>query len=158
MTDSWEEVEVPQGAYMSWASRPGQRVVGKVIDYEPQGGTDFDNNPCPLITLRLSEDTYAVSKDGDRRNYAADDMIMINCGLYNLKQAVKFANLSRGDMIDIHYHDLTRVDKGDAKQFKIRVLRARNVRDDHQREPVTSGAPRYEGTVPRNDRNDDPPF
>lgn len=150
MADDWEEVEVPQGAYMSWASRPGQRVVGLVIDYEPHGGTDFNDNPCPLLTLRLRDSTYAVSKDGDRRDFAADDMIMVNCGVINLKKAIKFANLERGNLVDIHYYDVTRVDKGDAKQFKVRVMRKPS--QDHQREPVSSGAP--QGST----RNDDPPF
>jgi len=154
MTDGeWEEIEVPQGSYMSWASRPGQRVIGKIIDYEPQGGVDLQDQPCPLLTVLLAEPTYAVNKDGDRRDFAADDMIMVNCSLYNLKKGIKFANVERGDMINIHFHDLTKVDKGDAKQFKIKVLRGSKINNVHQRS--AGGAPQYAGTVPR---NDDPPF
>jgi hypothetical protein len=160
MTDGeWEEIDVPQGAYMSWASRPGQRVIGKIIDYEPHGGRDLQEEPCPLLTVLLAEPTYAVNKDGDRREFDADEMIMVNCSLYNLKKGVKFANVERGDMINIHYYDTTKVDKGDAKQFKIKVLRAAkiNSRGDHEghRTPPPSGAPQYAGTVPRNDA---PPF
>lgn len=145
-SDEWEDVDVPQGAYMSWASRPGQRVVGLVIDYEPHEGRDFADQPCPLITLRLRDATYAVNKDGDRRDFAADEMIMVNCALVNLKKAVKFANLERGNLVDIHFYDVTKVDKGDAKQFKVRVMRKPS--QDHQRATVTSGAP----------QTDDPPF
>jgi hypothetical protein len=152
MSDQWEEIDVPQGSYMSWASRPGQRVVGKIIDYDPRGGTDLNDQPCPLITVLLAEATYAVNKDGDRKEFAADDMIMVNCSLYNLKKAIKFANVERGDMINIHYNDVVRVDKGDAKQFKIKVLRGSKA---NSRDQGAAGAPQYAGTVPR---NDDPPF
>lgn len=152
MADDWEEIDVPRGAYISWAARPGQRVIGNLIDVEMHGGSDFNGDECPLLTIKLTEDAYSVDKHGERRNYSAGDMVLINCGLYNLKQAVKFANLKPGNGIRIHYHDITTVDKGEAKQFNVAVRRQGIAVNGAERQPATSGAPASRV------QDDEPPF
>lgn len=39
MTDpSWEEVDIPRGAYFSWGNEPGQKILGKVLSFKADGG------------------------------------------------------------------------------------------------------------------------
>jgi hypothetical protein len=120
---TFEEVEVPKGAFISWGPRPGQEVTGKVLDYSPDGGTDFNDQPCPQLTVELIDPAYSISKSGDRFTHDRGELVTLNCGLANLKRAVRFTNPEAGDVIKIQFTDLEKGGKGEVKVFSIKIAR-----------------------------------
>lgn len=123
MTEQWEEIEVPKGSFMSWADRPGQSITGRVVEYAPTGGTDFNDDPCPQVVLEITRDAYSVNKQGERYDYATGDLVTVNAGLSNLKKAVRRADPEPGDLLDIAFTDTEKADKGTVKIFRVRIAR-----------------------------------
>ena len=141
----WETVEVPRGAYIGWGTKKGQHVTGKVLDYSPEGGTDFNGKPCPSATIELTEEAASFNKDGDRSTYAAGELVQLNAGQVSLKRALRAADPSPGDLVKITLVNLAKTDKGTVKEFDIKIAR---------------GAGGATKTAPAADSpdDDDPPF
>lgn len=136
MTDQyeWETVEVPQGAFIGWGTQPGQHVTGKILTYDGTGGTDFDGNPCPQITVELIDKAASFKKDGQRTDYPAGDLVNVTCGQSGLKAAVTRAHPSTGDLIKITMSGVVKTNKGnDMKQFDLKIARGAG-----QEQPVGS--------------------
>ena len=120
---TWETVEVPRGAYIGWGSKKGQHVTGKVLDYQPEGGTDFNQAPCPSATIELTESAASFNKDGDRSEHEAGSLVQLNAGQVSLKRALRAADPSPGDLIKITLVNLAKTDKGSVKEFDIKIAR-----------------------------------
>ena len=137
----WEEVEVPRGAYISWGDKVGQHVTGRVLDFDEQGGTDFNGNPCPQVSIELTAAAASINKQGQRTDYPAGELVVLNCGQVGLKRAVRAASLGSGDLVKIELVNLVKVDKGTVKEFSIKVARG-------QRQPATVPAAAADATPP----------
>lgn len=120
---TWESIEVPRGAYIGWGNKKGQHVTGKVIDYSPEGGNDFNGNACPAATIELTETAASFNKDGDRTDYAAGELIQLNAGQVSLKRALRAADPSPGDLVKITLVNLAKTEKGTVKEFDIKIAR-----------------------------------
>ena len=120
---TWETVEVPRGAYIGWGSKKGQHVTGKVLDYQPEGGTDFNQNPCPSATIELTETAASFNKDGERSEHEAGSLVQLNAGQVSLKRALRAADPSPGDLIKITLINLAKTDKGSVKEYDIKIAR-----------------------------------
>jgi hypothetical protein len=120
---TWETVEVPRGAYIGWGSKKGQHVTGKVLDYQPEGGTDFNQAPCPSATIELTESAASFNKDGDRSEHEAGSLVQLNAGQVSLKRALRAADPAPGDLIKITLVNLAKTDKGSVKEFDIKIAR-----------------------------------
>ena len=120
---TWETIEVPRGAYIGWGSKKGQHVTGKVLDYQPEGGTDFNGNACPSATIELTESAASFNKDGDRSDFAAGELIQLNAGQVSLKRALRAADPAAGDLVKITLVNLAKTDKGTVKEFDIKIAR-----------------------------------
>jgi len=120
----WETVEAPVGNFVGWGTQLGQYVEGEVLDYSRTAGTDFDGDPCPLLSLRLTKPAASFSKDGTRRDFDVDEIVNITCGQANLKAGVQAMNATPGDLIHIELESIMRVNKGDMKKFIFRISRA----------------------------------
>ena len=120
---TWETVEVPRGAYIGWGSKKGQHVTGKVLDYQPEGGTDFNQNPCPSATIELTEAASSFTKDGDRSEHEAGSLVQLNAGQVSLKRALRAADPAPGDLIKITLVNLAKTDKGSVKEYDIKIAR-----------------------------------
>ena len=120
---NFETVDVPVGAYVAWAPNPGQVVTGKVLSYDAAGGTDFQGNVCPQLSLELVDTAYSVNKAGERRDFAVGELVVINAGLANLKRAVQAAVLEVGDIVRITYSGHAQSANGTVKLFDIAVAR-----------------------------------
>ena len=124
MTDyDFEEVEVPRGAYISWGTQIGQHVTGKVIDYSVAGGTNFDGDPCPQITIELLEPAASINKQGVRTDYDAGEMVVLNAGQVSLKRALRSANPEPGDVVKIALSGIVKTSRGDVKEMSIKIAR-----------------------------------
>lgn len=124
MTDvNWETIEVPRGAYISWGGKIGQHVTGKVHDYQPDGGTDFNGNPCPSVAIELTETAASINKDGERTNHDPGELVQLNAGQVSLKRALRAADPSPGDLVKITLVNLAKSDKGTVKEFDIKIAR-----------------------------------
>jgi len=122
----WEDVEVPRGAYVAWGAKPGQEVVGTVLTYSEDGGTDFNGKPCPTMALELIEPAYSVNKEGVRTNHDVGDVVHLNAGQVSLKRGLRLANPSPGDTVKITLHNLARTERGTVKEFSIKIARGKN--------------------------------
>lgn len=140
---TWEEIEVPRGAYISWGTKAGQHVTGRVIDYNPNGGTDFNEQPCPQVAIELTEAAASINKAGDRTDFAAGELVQLNAGQVSLKRALRAADPSPGDLVKITLSDLVKTSKGEVKEFSIKIARGAGVSS----KPAAAA-----------DSSDDPPF
>ena len=142
---TWETIEVPRGAYIGWGSKKGQHVTGKVLDYSPEGGTDFNGNACPSATIELTEAAASFNKDGDRSEFAIGELIQLNAGQVSLKRALRAADPAAGDLVKITLVNLAKTDKGTVKEFDIKIARGAGGKV----EPKAAAAPADD---------DEPPF
>jgi len=145
---TWESVEVPRGAYIGWGSKKGQHVTGKVLDYSPEGGTDFNGNACPSATIELTENAASFNKDGDRSEHEAGSLVQLNAGQVSLRRALRAADPSPGDLVKITLVNLAKTDKGTVKEFDIKIARGAG---------GTTAKPKAAEADTTND-DDEPPF
>ena len=120
---TWETVEVPRGAYIGWGTKTGQHVTGKVLDYSPEGGTDFNQNVCPSATIELIEKAASFTKDGDRSEHEPGSLVQLNAGQVSLRRALRAADPRPGDLIKITLINLAKTDKGSVKEFSLQISR-----------------------------------
>lgn len=120
---NWEEITVPRGAYIGWGTKTGQHVTGKVVDYQPEGGTDFAGNPCPSVAVELTEDAASFNKEGERTDHPAGTLIQLNAGQVSLKRALRAADPSTGDLVKITLKNLVKTANGSVKEFGIQIAR-----------------------------------
>lgn len=124
MTDyDFEDVQVPRGAYISWGTQIGQHVTGKVVEYSVAGGTNFDGDPCPQIIVELLEPAASINKQGDRTDYGAGELVVLNAGLVSLKRALRSANPEPGDVVKITLASIVKTARGDVKEMDIKIAR-----------------------------------
>lgn len=126
----WESVEVPRGAYIGWGMKPGQHVTGKVIEYAPEGGSDFYQKPCPSVTIELTEPAASFNKAGDRTDHAAGELVQLNAGQVSLKRALRAADPSPGDLVKITLDNIIKgagKNGGDVKEYAIKIARGAGV-------------------------------
>ena len=126
MTINWdtaEKIDVPAGSFIGWGSQPGQKVIAKVLAYNPAGGEDFNKNVCPLMSVELIEPTYSVNKAGQQTPYNVGDLVNLTCGAYNLKANVLAANPAPGDLMRIELVALEDTAKGGTvKKFDVKII------------------------------------
>lgn len=119
----WEEVQVPRGAYISWGAKVGQHVTGRVIEYAPDGGTDFAGNRCPSVAIELTEAAASINKEGERTDFAAGELVQLNAGQVSLKRALRAADPVVGDLVKIEFQNLIKTANGSVKEFGIKIKR-----------------------------------
>ena len=122
-TPNWQDVDVPRGAYISWGGRTGQHVTGKVLDYDPTGGTDFNSQPCPQLSIELTEKAASINKEGDRTDIDAGELVVLNAGQVSLKRALRAADPAPGDLLKITLANLVKTTTGTVKEFDVKIAR-----------------------------------
>jgi hypothetical protein len=124
-SSKWVEVEVPRGPFYGWGTHPGQQIVGKVVNYDETGGTDFAKEVCPSLEVVLLEPSDSYNKAGDRTAHEAGETIQLNCGQVSLKRAVTRAELEHGDLVKITLANIAEIKGGrTVKEFSISIIRA----------------------------------
>lgn len=120
----WEEIEVPSGSFIGWGRKPGQHVTGTVIDYSIDGGTDFNGGKCPQLVIELTEKAASFNKEGNRSDFDAGEFVNITCGQVKLKDGVRRADPSPGDLMKIELTNVETTNKGNTlKAFSIKIAR-----------------------------------
>jgi hypothetical protein len=124
MDYDWETIEVA-GSFFSWGNTPGQKLVGKVLSYDPTGGRNFNDEPCPFLTIELLEKAVSMPKDKDQISYPVGDLISLTCGQMVLAKTIRFADPAKGDVIQIGYIANTKSKPGQtpAKVFDVKIAR-----------------------------------
>lgn len=120
---NWEDVEVPRGAFISWGNQTGQHVTGKVLSFDPTGGTDAKGNICPQLALELIEPAASINRDNVRTDFPAGELVVLNIGQVSLRRAVNAASLTNGDLVKITLENLVKATNGTVKEFSIKVAR-----------------------------------
>jgi len=120
---NFETVDVPQGSYISWGPKPGQIVTGKVLSFDISGGTDFNGNPCPVLSLELIDACVSINKSGEEYTFDAGDVATINAGQASLRRAILAADLHQGDIVRITFAGLEKTSNGTVKVFEVAVAR-----------------------------------
>lgn len=120
---NWEEIDVPKGAFIGWGDTAGQHVTGKVLSYSDSGGTNFAGDPCPQISIELVEPAASFNKSGQRTDFPAGELVVINAGQANLSRGVRAASLNAGDLVKITLESFEKSANGTVKVFGIKVAR-----------------------------------
>lgn len=121
----WEDVNVPRGSFIGWG-RKGQQITGEVISYDERGGSDFNQESCPLVVIELTQEAENYRDKGTRREtIEAGEFVSVTCGQANLKAAIRAAALEPGFLVRIAYVDDYKTGKGEGKEFKVQVNRSR---------------------------------
>lgn len=140
--DGWETIDVPRGTFYGWSSNPNsagkQRIIGEVMQFSYDGGTDFNGHSCPQLSLIVSEPTLSFNKQEEFKKIPAGELVVMTCGTVNLANAVLAANLKPGDTVMITLTGFTQVDKGTAKQFDIKVKRGSGKPQNNQQRAATA--------------------
>lgn len=126
MSDSydWETVEVPSGAFIGWGTTPGQHVTGKVLSYTSSGGTDFNGDPCPQLTIELLDKAASFNKAGERTDYPSGELVNLTVGQTGLKAAVQRAVPEPGDLVKITMTGTSKTNRGnEIKNFDLKIAR-----------------------------------
>lgn len=118
----WEEVVVPRGAYISWGQEAGQHVTGRVLEYGPDTGQDFNGKVCPSITIELTEPADSISGKGQAR-HDEGEVVQLDVAQESMKRALRAANPSPGDLIKITLENLTKRPNGVSKEFGVKIAR-----------------------------------
>lgn len=120
---TWEEIEVPRGAYISWGKRVGQHVTGKVLAYGIDTGEDFNGKACPSITVELTEPAVSMNGKGERAEHDAGEVVQLDVGQESLKRALRVADPSPGDLVKITLMALVKRPGGTGKEFGVKIAR-----------------------------------
>jgi len=121
----WEDVEVQSGSFIGWGNAPGQVLTLKVVTFDPLGGNDFNNQPCPKVVGTTVEPFTNYREKGTvTEQIAADELVTLKCGQANLKNGINSAQPKGGDLVRIEFTSLEKVDKGTMKVFKVQIARA----------------------------------
>lgn len=142
----WETIEVPRGAYIGWGNTTGQHVTGKVVEYSPDGGTDFAGKPCPSIAIELTDTAASFTKDGGRTDHPAGELVQLNAGQVSLKRALRAADPAPGDLVKITLENLVKTANGTVKEMGIKIARG------------GGGAAKPAAAQTESDDDDKPPF
>lgn len=119
----WQDVEVPQGAFIGWGEK-GQTIVGRVLSFSVEGGTDFNGNKCPQMVLELTGDAVNYKDKGTtKETIASGEMVTITAGQANLRNNLLAALPSTDDLISIRYDDDYKTANGTGKSFKVQIAR-----------------------------------
>ena len=123
-----ENVEVPTGRFVGWG-KIGQTITGAVVTYADEGAEDFNGKPCPLLVLELTEDVDNYrDKGATLERISAGELVQITAGQVNLARRLRAASLKAGDVVRIVYSGTFKADKGDVKEYDVKVARGAAVR------------------------------
>ena len=50
------------------------------VTSRPTGGTNFAGDVCPQLSVELTEPAASFTKDGARTDFAAAELVVLNCG------------------------------------------------------------------------------
>jgi hypothetical protein len=128
----WETVEVPPaGRFIGWGVREGQHITGKVTDYDPTGGSDYNGNTCPQIEIELTEKASSFNKKLDRTFIEPGELVVVTCGSYELERGIKAAEPAVGDLIKIRLDGADDIEGGKTvKRFSFQIARGQGKRGD----------------------------
>jgi hypothetical protein len=149
---AWEKVEVPRGTFIGWGNKPGQHVTGRVLEYDPVGGTDYAGEVCPLLEVELTERAASFDKALHRTNFDPGELVSVTCGQKQLKRAIKKADLAPGDMVKIELEALEEAANGQVKIFEVHYARGAGKKAKGDRVRVVKDEPHDL------DDDDEPPF
>lgn len=157
---AFEKVDLELPPFIGWGDKPKQHVTGYVVEYDEEGGRDYDNDPCPRLDVELTATAASFIK-GKRTNYESGTTVSVTCGQPNLKFGVKtvarkYAPLT-GKLVKIILSELVPTDKGnDRKEFEIYVDTA-NSRSSGSGSSSSKAKPADDDDF-GDDDNDNPPF
>lgn len=170
-TDDWEEVAVPRGAYIGWGEKPGQKVIGEILSYGDEDGTDFDGHKCPQVSVVLTAEAHSHSKQNGWSKVDAGELVVINCGQASLKRAVQAARLNPGDLMMLEMKGIEPLKGGKTvKVFGIKVKRGNGQLSEKAREAMSKAEESADSAPPASDpwgspaassfggADDEPPF
>jgi hypothetical protein len=122
---AWKKVEPPPaGHFVGWGVKPTQHVTGEVLSYDETGGSDFGGKSCPQLEIELTERAASFNKKLERTNFEPGEVVLVTCGLYELKRMVLAAEPERGDLIKIVLDGTEDLEGGNTvKRFSMQIAK-----------------------------------
>jgi hypothetical protein len=120
----FQDVDIPQGAFIGWGKQ-GQTVTVTVASFDPTGGSDFNNNPCPLLVGTLTEAADNYRDQGTTHEQLdAGELVTITAGQANLKRGLLAADPKPGDIVRMIFTDTYKTASGTGKTIKVQIARS----------------------------------
>lgn len=107
MSIDYESIPTGGGEFVTW-TEVGQVVEGIIIGFTVDGGSDFNDNACPEVTIRQLDGALAT----------------VTCGTAQLKKAMTLNadKMRLGHQIRIEFTGTYKTNKGsDGKSFSVGV-------------------------------------
>lgn len=125
----FQKVEVPVGRFIGWGpakgpSDPPQTVTVNVLDFDPTGGRDFNDQPCPQLVGTLVDDCDNYRDKGTtHERIKAGELVNVTGATANLRKGLLIADPKRGDLVRMTYNDTYEAAKGQGKVVQVEVAR-----------------------------------
>lgn len=120
----YKTVEVPRGTFIGWGLKPGQVVSVKVVSFDPTGGSDANDKPCPQLVGTLLEAADSYRDQGTTlQRIDAGEMVTVTAGIANLKAGLLAADPKPGDYVRMEFVDTYKTTKGTGKEIKVQIAR-----------------------------------
>lgn len=119
----FQDIEVARGRYIGWG-RQGQTVTVRVDSYDPVGGTDANDRPCPQLVGTLTEAADNYRERGTvHERLDTGELVTVTAGIANLKAGLLAADPHPGDLVRMEFADTYKTAKGTGKVIKVQIAR-----------------------------------
>lgn len=119
------KVEVPRGQFIGWGPKPGQVVTVKVTSFDPTGGSDANDKPCPQMVGTLIGEADSYRDQGATKTHLPDgELVTVTAGIANLKAGLAAADPKPGDTVRMDFNDTYKTAKGTGKVIEVSIARA----------------------------------
>ena len=126
--DAVPESTIPTGTFIGWG-RVGQVVMGTVLSYSSDAGSDFNGEHCPLLVVELVTDTENYRDKGTtKEGIDAGELASVTAAQANLARHLRSLEPRPGDVIRVEYASEYKTARGIGKEFKVQVVRGAAVK------------------------------
>lgn len=111
--------------FINWG-RLGQQVQLEVLSFDPTGGTNYNNEPCPRVVGRLLADcdNYRdLRGTAERVTLRAGAQVTVDGGTANLRKGLLIAAPERGHHLQLTYSDQYETTQGKGKVITVAIDR-----------------------------------
>lgn len=124
--DGYEKVTVPRGTFVGWRLQPGQKMYGRVLSYSDTDGSDYNDQPCPLLVAELTQDFDNYREKGTLlEKIPAGAIVSVTGGQANLKRTLRASAVEPGNLFILEHTENYKTAKGEGLAFEMAVSRVR---------------------------------
>lgn len=104
------------------STKKGQVLQGNVLHYGREAVLDNNEKPCPLVVLKLTEQTSSFSKSSECTHLSKGEVVALTCSQAALKRGIERVNPKPGDVLWISLTDLQKISTGMMQVFAVQKV------------------------------------